>query len=104
METTPEKELTTVTTSKQFALNLLDLSKGVLFAFIGALITGLYQFIATVKEGENLLRWPTQADLIVIAQGAALVAFSYLVRNYFKPSQIIITPAKVDNEKSITNP
>ncbi len=88
-----------IVTSKQWALDMLDLAKGALHAGIAAALTALLAFInAAVKAGTPLVL-PTETDLQAIAGVAFIAGFSYLTRNFAKPSQVIITPDKpnIDN-------
>lgn len=85
---------TTVTTSKQFTLNLNDFWKGLLVAVLTTPITLL---MASLNAGKLDFDWKA----IGIAALTGLVA--YLVKNFLTPSQTIVKPAP-DPGTTITVP
>jgi hypothetical protein len=60
-------------------LNMQDFLKGLLMAFLGALITGVYQLFQTGIG----LNWATFKPVLLVAVAAAL---SYLIKNLFTNS------------------
>ena len=83
-----------ITTSQQWLLNLQDIGKGFLVAFLSALTTGLYQFIASALETGNALQLPTANDLKTIGYVALFAGLGYLVKNWITPAQTIIRETK----------
>ena len=67
--------------SKFFALGLKDIVKGLIVAFLTALITGLYQLI---QVGPFELNWVTFQPIVLSSVGAAL---AYLIKNLFTNSE-----------------
>ena len=63
-----------------FNLNWRDVLKGLIMAFISAVVTGVYQLIQT----NGIISWVTIKPVIVVGIGAGL---SYLIKNYFSNSQ-----------------
>lgn len=61
-------------------LNLLDLGKGLLIAFLTALFTGLVQLF---EAGPFVFDWPTFQPIVYAAVSAAL---AYLIKNFFTNS------------------
>ncbi len=72
----------TVTTSKQFLLNLRDLLHGLFMGVLGAVASPLLTYLET----NNL-----QFNLKDMWHLAAMAAITYLLKNWLKPSQTIIT-------------
>ena len=72
--------------SKFLKLNLKDLIKGLLLAFITAIITGLYELL----QVGAVLDWVTIKPCLLVAVAAAL---SYLIKNLFtnKDGEILKT-------------
>ena len=62
-----------------FNLNWRDVLKGLIMAFISAVVTGVYQLIQT----NGIISWVTIKPVIVVGIGAGL---SYLIKNYFTNS------------------
>lgn len=79
----------TVTTSKQFLLNLRDLLHSLFMGVLGAIASPLLTYLET----NNL-----QFNLKDMWHLAAMAAITYLLKNWLKPSQTIVTitpPEKV---------
>lgn len=76
------KETPTVTTSKQFSLNLQDLGKGLIVAIVTPALVILQSSIAA---GSLVLDWKSIA-MASIGGGVA-----YLLKNFFTPAQTIIS-------------
>jgi len=77
------------TTSKQFSLNLSDVSKGLIMAVIGAAISPI---IESLNAGTFAIDWKH------VAAGAITAGLGYLMKNFFTPSQTIIkSMPKEDN-------
>ena len=70
-----------VTTSKQFTLNVRDLLRGFLMTAGGAIIAPL---IESLKDWSFVANWHT------IVGGALTAGLTYLLKNFFQPSQTII--------------
>lgn len=83
-----------IITSQKWALNLFDLGKGFLVAFISAAVTGLYELIYTSIEAGTFAFPPSTEALKKIGYVAALSGLAYLVKNFATPSQTIIRPDK----------
>jgi hypothetical protein len=62
--------------SKFLRLNLNDFLKGLLMAFLGALVTGVYQLF----QAGSALNWITLKPVLLVAIAAGL---SYLIKNLF---------------------
>lgn len=75
--------VTTTSTSKQFSLNLNDFWKGLLMAVLLPVFTIVLQ---SLNAGSLVFDWHS----IEVAALAGLI--SYLVKNFFTPSQTKITP------------
>ena len=74
---------TTVTTSKQFTINWIDIGKSILISAITTVLMLLYPII-------NAGRFPTTTEWKTIAIAAVSSCLSYLIKNFFTPSQTII--------------
>lgn len=74
--------------SKFLSLGLKDLAKGLLVAFLTALITGLYQL---VQAGPFALDWATFQPIVMASVGSAL---AYLIKNLFQNSSGELAPEK----------
>jgi hypothetical protein len=81
----------TTTTSKQYTLNLKDGLRGLLMAVLGAVLTALYP---VVSGGSFDFNWKS------IAAGAVTTAIAYLLKNFFTPTEVVITkvPDEVVNQ------
>lgn len=79
------ENLQTVTTSKQFSLNLQDLGKGLLVA---ALSAGLTALLAILNNGG----FPTVQDLKTVGLVSVTAGISYLIKNFLQPAQTVIIP------------
>lgn len=66
--------------SKFLRLNWQDIGKGVLMAFLGALITGLYQLLNTGA----LFNLDSLKSVLMVALAAGI---SYIIKNYFTNSE-----------------
>lgn len=73
--------MATVVTSSQFSLNVKDLLKGLLFTVINSVLTAL---LPLLQAGTFKFNWA------LIGGVAATTAISYLLKNYFSPSEIIL--------------
>ena len=82
----------TVTTSKQFSLNLQDAGKGFAVAVFSALITGVYQYMSNLIATGSALVPPTVNDLKTMGFVAVFAGVGYLFKNFIQPSQTIIVP------------
>ena len=80
----------TVTTSKQFRLNLADFAKAALVAVLTPVIPIVENSIAA---GSFTMDWHN----IAVAAAGGFVA--YLTKNFFTPSQTIIIPPVTTNPK-----
>jgi hypothetical protein len=78
----------TTTTSKQYTLNVKDALRGLLMAVLGAVLTALYP---VVSDGSFDFNWKS------IAAGAVTTAIAYLLKNFFTPTEVVVT--KVPEEK-----
>ena len=61
--------------SKLFKLNVFDVLKALLMAFIGAVVSGVY---TAINNGGFPSTWPEWQGILIFAVGAAL---TYLVKN-----------------------
>ncbi len=88
-----------IVTSKQWALNLLDVGKGFLVAVISAAVTGLYELMYASIEAGTFAFPPDMQALKKIGYVAAFSGVAYLFKNFATPAKIIITPDKpnIDN-------
>lgn len=77
--------MATTTTNKQYTLNWNDLTRGLLLAVISTVLTALLD--ALQKSGFDNIDW--KAILLV----GATTAVSYLVKNFFTPSEIVVQGA-----------
>lgn len=66
--------------SEFLKLNLNDVGKGLIVAFITALLTGFYQII----QSNGVIDWGTVKPILLTSIGAAI---SYLLKNYFTNSK-----------------
>jgi lysozyme family protein len=66
--------------SKFLSLNWNDFLKGLLMAFLGALVTGIYQLFQT----GSALNWATLKPVLLVAIANGL---SYLIKNLFTNNQ-----------------
>ena len=77
--------MATTTTSKQFALQLNDIWKGLLVAVLTPVITIIY---TSLQAGTLTFDWKA------IGMTALAAALAYLVKNFLTPAQIVVTDAK----------
>lgn len=75
---------TTVTTSKQFSLNIKDLIKGLIMAAIAPVFAIILQ---SINAGILTFDWK------IIGAAALVGIMSYLSKNFFTPAQIVIKDA-----------
>ena len=66
--------------SNFLSLGWKDILKGLVMAFLSALLTGIYQLFQT----SSALNWITIKPVVFVAIGAML---SYLIKNFFTNSQ-----------------
>lgn len=78
-------DLQTTTTSKQFTINVKDLLRGLLLSVMNAVLTTAY---TSISAGSLTFNWKA---IGLVASGTAI---SYLLKNFFTPSQTVITPPK----------
>lgn len=81
--TTTQLDQTTVTTSKQFSLNLSDAGKGLLMAVAGAVLAAIQ---TSLDAGQVTFNWK------VISMTAISAGTAYLLKNFFTPSKTIVIP------------
>lgn len=75
--------VTTTSTSKQFWLNSKDFLRGLLMAVLTAPLTAIY---TTIQAGSFTLDWKA---IGLMASGGFL---AYIIKNFFTPSAVKITP------------
>jgi hypothetical protein len=80
-------QITTVSTSKKFSVDIKDISKALIMAIGGAITDYLYSALGTTGGSFSNIHW---AD---IGKVALIAAFVYLSKNFFTPSQTIVAPA-----------
>jgi hypothetical protein len=78
--TTP---VSTVTTSKQYSLNINDVLKGLLVAAISPIIPII---LTSLNAGTFTLDWK------VIGTTALGAGVAYLAKNFFTPAQTVVVP------------
>jgi hypothetical protein len=66
--------------SKYLSLNVKDLAKGLMIAFLTALFTGLIELF---QAGDFVFDWPTFEPIVYSAISATL---AYLIKNFFTNS------------------
>jgi hypothetical protein len=76
-----QNQIVTKTTSKQFTLNLNDVTKGLLMAVIGAVISPIME---SLNAGQLSIDWKH------VAAGAITAGLGYILKNFFTPSQTIV--------------
>lgn len=76
----------TKVTSRQFTLDLFDLSKSAIVFFITALLTAV---LASIEAGE----FPGWKDLLLTVKVAGVSAIGYLIKQ-FLTKQILIKPVE----------
>lgn len=82
--------MATVTTSKQFTLNVKDILRGLLMAVILPVLAIVQE---SISSGSLTFDWKR---IGLVAAGAFI---AYLIKNFFTPAQIVITdphPATVE--------
>lgn len=82
----------TITTSKQFSLNIQDLGKGLIVAVLSA---GLTALLAVLNNGGM----PTVQDLKTVGLVSVTAGISYLIKNFLQPAQTVIVPPVNTPEK-----
>lgn len=78
----------TISTSKQFSLNLQDLLKGLIIAALTPALVIIQQSIAA---GSLVFDWKA------IGMAAISGGLAYLIKNFFTPSQTILVEDKPSN-------
>ena len=68
------------TQSKFFGLNVSDAVKGVIMAFVAALLTAVY---AAISDGD----WPSKAELIDSLRVGITASLAYILKNLFTSSE-----------------
>ena len=87
--------VTVVTSSKKFNLTLPDWGKALIVAVLSPIIPIIY---ASLQAGSFQLPWKT------IALTAASAGLAYLTKNWFTPSQTIISGAPTGSTVNVTMP
>lgn len=77
--------MATTTTNQQYQLNWNDLTRGLLLAVISAVLTAVLEGLN--EGGFEAINW--KAILLV----GATTAVSYLVKNFFTPTEIVVKDA-----------
>lgn len=72
---------TTVTTSKQFTINLSDTIKALIMAVLVPVVTII---MASIDKGELTFNWK---QILIAAIGGGL---GYLIKNWLTPSAIVV--------------
>lgn len=81
-----------VTTQKQYTLNYRDVLRGLLVSVISAVLTAL---LPIVSEGSFDFNWKE------IAAVAVTTGISYLLKNYFTPTEVVVTKIPKDLAKDV---
>lgn len=82
----------TTVTSKQFSLNIKDFLKGLLVAVIGAALTAIQ---TSISAGTIVFNWK-EIGAVALTAGVA-----YLLKNFFTPAQVIISPPPVTPDTTV---
>lgn len=69
-----------MTQSKFLGLNISDAVKGVIMAFVAALLTAVY---AAISDGD----WPSKAELIDSLRVGLTASLAYILKNLFTSSE-----------------
>jgi hypothetical protein len=72
-----------MTQSKFLGLNISDAVKGVIMAFVAALLTAVY---AAISDGD----WPSKAELIDSLRVGLTASLAYILKNLFTNSDGVI--------------
>ena len=67
--------------SKFLGLNVADIAKSVIMAFMGSFVSGLYKFI---ELGTSPSAWPEWKPVVM---GGVAAALGYLIKNFFTNSE-----------------
>lgn len=84
--------MATTTTNQQFTISLKDVARGVLLAIVGAVLTFLQGVWAT---GQVVFDWEQIGSVALIA------GVSYLIKNFFTPSEIVIVDPPKDDLQAV---
>jgi len=84
--------MATVTTSKQFTLNIRDIVKGLAMAVILPVLNVIQQ---SIEAGSFTLDWKR---IGLLAAGGFI---AYMIKNFFTPAEVVMTNVKPDTIDAI---
>jgi large-conductance mechanosensitive channel len=84
--------MATITTSRQFSLNLRDIVKGLIMAVILPVVNVIYQ---SIEAGSFQFDWKR---IGLLAAGGFL---AYVIKNFLTPAEVVVTGVKHDTIDAI---